>query len=333
MTRTTPESRNFWEDTREGRFGSKLPNLPERRQQARWEEEKMKGKSTIKIKGNYGFIYKRFAGILLGIVLCTAGFSEIISGQEIETASGQEMESAASEQTGIEIQESSEPEVQILDPSLSGEEMETYFQAREISEGDEIYDRISGKSYRENDHIALGDLRYLTLLHYNFDHQIQVGEMIVNEAAAEDVLDIFRELFGREYEIQSVFLIDDYWTGDPDTTDTASTMANNTSCFNYREITGGGSLSNHALGLAIDINPLQNPYAWYDEEGNLQCLDENAVPYLDRTSGDPHVIVEGDVCWSIFHEYGFTWGGSWNNPVDYQHFEREEEEGFKSERE
>ena len=72
----------------------------------------MKGKSTIKIKGNNGFIYKRFAGILLGIVLCTAGFSEIISGQE--------MESAASEQTGIEIQESSEPEVQILDPSLSG---------------------------------------------------------------------------------------------------------------------------------------------------------------------------------------------------------------------
>lgn len=266
----------------------------------------MKRKNTI-IKQDT--LIRKSAGCLLlfGVFLLSA----ILQGQGPVLA-----------QEESQLAESSMWEVQLLDPSLSESELDGYFQIHEIAEGDEVYDRIYGKSYRENPHIGLEDLRYLTLLHYNFDGQIQVGEMIVNKNAAEDVLNIFRELFALKYEIQSVFLIDRYWTGDPDSTDTASTKANNTSCFNYREITGGGNLSNHALGLAIDLNPLQNPYVWYGEDGSLQCLDENARPYLDRTSGDPHVIVEGDVCWSVFDKYGFSWGGSWNSPIDYQHFER-----------
>ncbi|MDO5391835.1 MAG: M15 family metallopeptidase [Eubacteriales bacterium] len=195
---------------------------------------------------------------------------------------------------------------------------DVYFQEQVIERGDEVFQRIMGKSYQDNDHIGLDQLRYLKLIHYNFNHEIQVGEMIVNAALAQEILSIFKELFMNEYEIQSVFLIDNYWqpgmTGDE--ADTASIDQNNTSCFNYRPVTGGSTLSDHAYGRAIDINPQQNPYI--NAAGGYSHT--NAAPYIDRSSGLPHMITDGDVCDTIFEKYGFSWGGLWTGPIDYQHF-------------
>ena len=196
-----------------------------------------------------------------------------------------------------------------------------YFTGTEIIEGDPVYERINGKSYYENPHIALEELRYLKMLHYNFDGEIQVGEMIVNAAIQEEVLDIFLELFGAKYEIRSMRLIDDFWTGNAEDSDTASVEANNTSAFCYRESTGGGNLSNHAYGLAIDLNPQQNPYISYST-GKAVWWHENANDYIDRDAGLPHMITHEDLAYELFTERGFEWGGDWNNPKDYQHFEK-----------
>lgn len=195
------------------------------------------------------------------------------------------------------------------------------FSAREIVEGDDVYNRIIGKSYVDNPNVALSDLRYLTISYYNFDHQVKEGEMIVNKAIADDVINIFKELYDIEYEIYSMRLIDDFWTGDGDTSDTASCDANNTSSFCYREITGGGNLSNHAWGCAIDINPQQNPYVSY-KSGSPKWSHENANDYIDRSVVKDHMIVEGDECYNIFAKYGFGWGGAWKTIKDYQHFEK-----------
>lgn len=204
---------------------------------------------------------------------------------------------------------------------LNFDELSQYFTAVPIEAGDAVYNRINGKSWQENDHISLSDLRYLKVLHYNFSGQIQVGEMIVNKSIAEDVLSIFEELFACGYQIQSMHLIDNYWTGDPDDSDTASIDANNTSAFCYRPITNGSKLSNHAYGLAIDINPQQNPYVSYSS-GSPKWYHENANDYIARDTGLPHVITHEDAAFLIFQKYGFTWGGDWNNPKDYQHFEK-----------
>lgn len=193
--------------------------------------------------------------------------------------------------------------------------------AREIVEGDEVYNRIIGKSYVENPNVSLSDLRYLTISYYDFNHQVQKGEMIVNKAIADDVMNIFKELYDIEYEIYSMRLIDDFWTGDGDSSDTASCDANNTSSFCYREITGGGDLSNHAWGCAIDINPQQNPYVSY-KSGAPKWSHENANDYIDRSVVKDHMIVEGDACYNIFAKYGFSWGGAWKTIKDYQHFEK-----------
>ena len=187
---------------------------------------------------------------------------------------------------------------------IDEDNLSQYFTSEEIEEGDSVYDRIYGQSFVDNDNIDLSDLRYLKMLHINFDGDYQVGEMIVNELVVSDVLDIFQTLCEEGYEIYSMRLIDDYWSGDPDDSDWYSIEANNTSCFCYRTATGSGNLSKHALGRAIDINPQQNPSDYV----------------YDRYDGD-HMITTSDRAYELFIDYGWTWGGSWSSPKDYQHFQ------------
>ncbi len=198
--------------------------------------------------------------------------------------------------------------------------LEYYFIGYEIS--DAVYGRIIGKSFQEGTEVGLNDLRYMKVLHYNFEHELQVGELIVATTLEEDFKNIFMELFAAEYEIQSMYLADNYWTGDPTTTDSASIEENNTSAFLYRPATGSSKLSKHAYGMAIDINPQQNPYVSY-RTGEAVWDHANANDYIDRTTGLPHMITHDDICYHIFTKYGFVWGGDWEYIKDYQHFEKE----------
>jgi hypothetical protein len=205
---------------------------------------------------------------------------------------------------------------------IDRDNLSQYFTSQSIEEGDSVYNRIYGKSFVDNDNIYISDLRYLKMLHVNFDGNYQVGEMIVNKDVASEVLEIFEILFSEGYEIYSMYLIDNYWAGDPDDTDWYSIDANNTSCFCYRTATGSGNLSKHALGKAIDINPQQNPYVTYDSDGTAHYSHENASSYVyGRSSDTAHVITTSDRAYDLFTDYGWTWGGNWSSPKDYQHFQ------------
>lgn len=173
----------------------------------------------------------------------------------------------------------------------------------------------------EGDSLAVSydDLRHLTLLYYDFNGDIQTGELICNKGIAQDLLEIFYELFLNEYQIEKIRLIDEY-NGD----DTASMLDNNTSCFNYRVVDGTDSLSKHALGCAIDINPFYNPYVVFGkgENGGNYISPKGSEVYADRSRDFPYKIDENDLCYRLFKAHGFTWGGDWNSCKDYQHFQK-----------
>ena len=198
-----------------------------------------------------------------------------------------------------------------------------YFTVSKIE--DNVFQQIDGKSYVENNNIQREDLRYLKLLHYNYDHQLQVGELIVNKKIAKDCKKVFRELFAEEYEIASMYLIDRFWTGDSVDSDTNSIEHNNTSAFNYRVVPDTDRLSNHAAGFAIDLNPLQNPYVKYDSDGSFAKYYKDMEKYTDRSQEGMHMITHDDTAYKVFKKHGFTWGGDWNNSKDYQHFEKKAE--------
>ena len=179
---------------------------------------------------------------------------------------------------------------------------------------DEIKERIVGKSYPsdvKNAKIGFEELNYLHILYYDFENEVQEGEIICNKAIRDDLLEVFQELFKAKYQICSVRLVDDF-----DANDEMSMEANNTSCFNYREIRDTGVLSRHGLGLAIDINPLNNPCVIGDSYEPL-----TAGEFVDRSKDFDHKIDEDDLAYKLLTEHGFFWGGSWKSVKDYQHFE------------
>jgi hypothetical protein len=89
-----------------------------------------------------------------------------------------------------------------------------------------------------------------------------------------------------------------------------------TAGFNCRPVTDGTSWSQHAFGLAIDINPLQNPYV----RGDSSVLRRAALPYRDRSLRRQGMIHEGDVVVRAFDRLGWSWGGRWSTIKDYMHF-------------
>ena len=179
---------------------------------------------------------------------------------------------------------------------------------------------ITGISYpTAAEEISYDELRYLSVLHYDFNGEVQTGELICNQGIAEDLAEIFYELYVNEYRIEKIRLIDEY-QGD----DTASMADNNTSCFNYRVVDGTTNLSKHALGCAIDINPFYNPYVVFNKEGSGETYISPAGSeiYADRSKDFPYKIDENDLCYKLFTEHGFIWGGHWNSSKDYQHFQK-----------
>jgi hypothetical protein len=191
------------------------------------------------------------------------------------------------------------------------------FSEEQIVAGGEIYERINEVSYHKNDNLAVSQLRYLRMLYYGFDGQTHVGEMIVNEEIAADVLDIFKQLYAAEYPIERMQLVDDYGADDD-----ASMAANNSSAFNYRCIAGTTKLSNHSWGKAIDINPLYNPYVYTSADGTTHVDPEGGEDYTDRNGDAPYMIDHEDLCYQLFIQHGFSWGGDWETKKDYQHFEK-----------
>ncbi len=161
------------------------------------------------------------------------------------------------------------------------------------------------------------ELRYVHILHYDFTGTPAEGELICNQSIALDLLEIFRELYRNEYQLERVRLIDEY-----DGDDAASMEDNNTSCFNYRVVEGTDKLSKHAYGLAVDVNPFYNPYITYGQDGSENVSPAGAQAYADRSGHFPYQIDEDDLCYKLFIQHGFTWGGAWNNSKDYQHFQK-----------
>lgn len=187
---------------------------------------------------------------------------------------------------------------------------------------DSVRMTMKGYSMPDNATISYDDLSYLTIPHYDYNYNIVEGHMIVNKELAEEVLNIFADLFDIKYPIERMELIDKYGADDYVSIDN-----NNTSAFNYRESTdGSGRLSKHALGRAIDINPQINPYVNSNGTGAHQNAREywsrDAASWTSDIAKASYIGVDTDIYRIFVDKYGWEWGGSWSTYRDYQHFQK-----------
>ena len=156
--------------------------------------------------------------------------------------------------------------------------------------------------------------KVVKLKYFSSDGKIHQGQLVIDGELKNDIKKVFALALKERFPIYSVIPISEKrFRKDGRWDDELSMEANNTSAFNYRKITGGGRLSNHAYGRAIDINTLQNPYI------------KNAVVLPHGAKYDPGVAGTFTVAHSIvraFMQLGWDWGGNWTSPKDYQHFEK-----------
>lgn len=157
----------------------------------------------------------------------------------------------------------------------------------------------------------------LHVRHIDGKGQTQVGVIICNKQISKDLEEIFAELYKARYPIERIRPISEY--GDDDE---QSMRANNTSCYCYRVVEGSTVLSNHARGLAIDINPLYNPCVRRKKDGTILIQPATGKPYVNRTKKFKYRITKDDLCYRLFIQHGFKWGGNWHTVKDYQHFEK-----------
>lgn len=169
-----------------------------------------------------------------------------------------------------------------------------------------------GASYRTGCPVPPDALRLVQLSYVTFDGLSAIGELIVAAEVADDVVAIFAELYRSRFPIRSMATVEAFGADD-----NTSMAFDNTSAFNCRPITGGGGWSQHSYGVAIDVNPRENPYV-----SGATVLPPEGRDYLDRSRPLPGMILAGDPVVTVFATHGFDWGGNWTYPVDYQHFER-----------
>jgi len=158
--------------------------------------------------------------------------------------------------------------------------------------------------------VRLADLRYVTVSFRGFDGRPHTGELVVHRRVADQVVSVFARLYRAAFPIEEMRLVT---TADLNAHPTGD--GNNTAAFVCRAARNQRRWSAHAYGLAVDVNPFQNPY----RRGDL-VLPELASSYLDRGRVRPGMIRAADVVTGAFAGIGWTWGGTWRSPTDLMHF-------------
>ena len=169
---------------------------------------------------------------------------------------------------------------------------------------------VMRSTWRPKCPVTLDQLSYISMTFWGFDHEPHTGEMIVNASVAQDVVGVFEKLYRAHFPIEEMRVTTLKEQRAAPTGDT-----DNTSSFECRPVTLGTSWSEHSFGLAIDINPFQNPYV----RGDL-VAPELARAYRERGWKRPGMIFEGDVVTTAFAQLGWGWGGHWNSLKDWMHF-------------
>jgi D-alanyl-D-alanine carboxypeptidase len=180
----------------------------------------------------------------------------------------------------------------------------------------DLRERMRGTTWRPGCPVPLSQLRLLKMSYYDFDGTIRRGPMVVNQSVAKKIVSVFRKLFQAGFPINVLHLTHHYDPSKADPNDTRDWTASFNCRVTVTALGPGTHYSNHAYGLAVDINPMENPYV----TANGFIFDIHARRYRDRSQHLPGMIHPGDVVVRAFQAIGWHWGGFWSHDKDYMHF-------------
>ncbi len=171
--------------------------------------------------------------------------------------------------------------------------------------------RMRGRSYQPHPRAPAWEaLAIVRARHRTLDGGVADGEIVVLAAAAPAVVTLLARLYAIGFPLASLRLVDEF-----DADDARSMAADNSSAFNVRTIAGSTALSDHALGIAVDLNPRENPMVWSPS----RFVPAEGAAYVDRRRLHPGMIVRPGPVTAILDELGWEWGGDWPHVADLHH--------------
>jgi hypothetical protein len=237
------------------------------------------------------------------------------SGPEVETAPGSASRTPTA--TVAEPEPSADP---VPPETASGGDAGPRFAGRVARLPSALRSEMRGTTWKPGCPVPLTDLRLIHFGYWGFDGEVKRGPMVLHEDVAEDVLWVFGRLFKDRFSIKHVALTREFVPEEFEPR--ISSPRSVTASFNCRPVVTplgpGDDFSQHSYGLAIDINPVQNPFVTTD--GFVR--NRMARPYVDRSRRLPGMIHDGDVVVRSFAAIGWSWGGHWSGGQDYMHFSR-----------
>jgi hypothetical protein len=204
----------------------------------------------------------------------------------------------------------------LLSAQAGAQRQETY-RSSVVSLPGSVRAQLTGAFWHRGCPVALSELRLLTVRHWGFDARPHTGQLVVNRDAAAGLARVFGRLYELRFPIRHMRLLDAYG---PERTRPAD--GDVTASFECRQsvpspCVGGsrsGRWSNHAYGLAVDLNPAENPYV-----GCGRTRDPTRLRYLDRSRLRAGMVTPAVV--RAFRAIGWGWGGDWSGATkDYMHF-------------
>lgn len=154
------------------------------------------------------------------------------------------------------------------------------------------------------DSMAIIDVAYTS-----FDGLRHQGQIVADARLEDDIYEMFELIEKLKFPVGKVIPIVAYQWEDGD-----SMADNNSSAFNFRVIAGTNKLSLHSFGRALDINPVQNPVIY-----PAGIVAPAGASYRPQNRGaftaDHPIVLE-------FIRRGWHWGGNFEQPKDYHHFEK-----------
>jgi hypothetical protein len=163
--------------------------------------------------------------------------------------------------------------------------------------------------------VSMTQLRVLTFRYYGFDRETHIGQLVVNMKAADPLARVFGKLYRMRFPIRDAAFSSAYGphafqSGDV----TASFECRNAGASPCSSSSTTHHWSNHAFGLAVDLDPRENPYV-----GCGMTRDKTAISYMNRKRHRRGMVTPAVV--RAFRSIGWGWGGSWvGSTKDYMHF-------------
>jgi len=176
---------------------------------------------------------------------------------------------------------------------------------------------LTGTYWRAGCPVPLTQLRLLTVTHWGFDGKQRTGQLVVDKTAAAPLSSVFKQLYTLRVPIRHMLLSDSYGPKSAQPADgdvSGSFECRQAAASPCSKKTTTTHWSNHAYGLAIDLNPVENPYV-----GCSRTRQRSSLPYLDRSRLRPGMVTPAVV--KAFRSIGWGWGGAWTGSTkDYMHF-------------